>query len=89
MSNRRNMTRAQRVWREARRLSVADIMARPRTEIRNRRGEQIFFWRPSEISVEIRSIRTTPRRAIITADFAQAGVTRTGGDGEAGSVAKP
>ena len=68
MSNRRNMTRVQRVWRKVRKLSTTELMVgEKRVRMLNERGQQIFFWRPDEVMTEIVNIRLIGGRPTIYA----------------------
>lgn len=61
MSNRKNATRAQRVWRFRRKQTVAEMQMTG--GIHNRAGELLFIWRPDEYVAEITDIKTRGCRA--------------------------
>lgn len=66
MSNRKNHSRAQRIWRKLRKMSTADLMlSMPIFS----RGEQIVIWRPDEIRTTITNIRTDGRMPVINCRF--------------------
>lgn len=58
MTNRRNMTAVQKIWREYRKMPLSDIMTGPkRLRILDEHGRRSFFWRPSEVGFEIVNIK--------------------------------
>jgi hypothetical protein len=81
MSNRKNATRAQRLWRAIRKKTFAEAWDSGHgLDVIGRDGSPVFFWRPHEIGWRIVGMSTTrrglrywnqPSRILVHAEFWQ------------------